>query len=403
MLPTEEDTTTPQPESALEEHLFSVVLSEVVTGNSKKGVLQLIGVIQQVEVSILIDSGSTHSFVSQFVLPKFASVVLQETSVSVKVANGNLMQCTSQWGQAELSIQDYLFHQDLKVLPIQSYDLILGMDWLENHSPMEIHWRQKWLSITYQGTTVCLFGAGHNRSEDLLIHIPSVSYPEVKPSAPSLLPEVAILLDKFPGVVSAPTALPPSRPCDHSIPLIAGARPVSVRPYRYSPSLKDEIEKQVNSMLQQGLIRPSSSSFSSPVLLVRKKDGSYRFCVDYRYLNALTVKSKFPIPIFDQLIDELAGASWFSTLDLISGYHQVRLQPGEEFKTAFQTHTGHFEFVVMPFGLSGAPGTFQNAMNTTLASLLRKCVLVFFDDILVYSKSFGDHLEHLAAVFQLLQ
>jgi hypothetical protein len=116
-------------------------------------------------------------------------------------------------------------------------------------------------------------------------------------------------------------------------------------------------------------------------------------------LNALTLKSKFPIPIFDQLIVELAGASWFSTLDLIVGYHQVRLQPREEFKTSFQTHTSHFEFVVMPFGLSGAPGTFQGAMNTTLAPLLRKCVLVFFDDILVYSKSYVDHLQYLQEVF----
>lgn len=172
-----------------------------------------------------------------------------------------------------------------------------------------------------------------------------------------------------------------------------------MRSYKYPPALKDRIERQVETMLQQGVIRPNSSSFSSPVLLVRKKDGSYRFCVDYRYLNALTLKSKFPIPIFDQLIVELAGASWFSTLDLIVGYHQVRLQPREEFKTSFQTHTSHFEFVVMPFGLSGAPGTFQGAMNTTLAPLLRKCVLVFFDDILVYSKSYVDHLQHLQEVF----
>jgi hypothetical protein len=172
-----------------------------------------------------------------------------------------------------------------------------------------------------------------------------------------------------------------------------------MRSYKYPPALKDRIERQVETMLQQGVIRPNSSSFSSPVLLVRKKDGSYRFCVDYRYLNALTLKSKFPIPIFDQLIVELAGASWFSTLDLIVGYHQVRLQPREEFKTSFQTHTSHFEFVVMPFGLSGAPGTFQGAMNTTLAPLLRKCVLVFFDDILVYNKSYVDHLQHLQEVF----
>jgi hypothetical protein len=124
--------------------------------------------------------------------------------------------------------------------------------------------------------------------------------------------------------------------------------------------------------------------------------------VDYRYLNALTLKSGLPIPVFDELMDELAKATWFSTLDLNSGYHQIRLKKGEEFKIAFQTHFGHFEFKVLAFGLCGAPGTFQGAMNTTLSPLLRKCVLVFFDDILVYSETFDDHIQHLKLVLQLL-
>lgn len=172
-----------------------------------------------------------------------------------------------------------------------------------------------------------------------------------------------------------------------------------MRPYRYPLALKDEIKKQVKDMLDQGIIRPSTNPFSSPVLLVKKKDGSYRFFIDFCQLNALTAKSKFPMPVFDQLMDELSHSSWFSKLDLCAGFHQILMQPGESFKTVFQTHLGQYEFNVMAFGLTGAPGTFQGAMNTTLAPGLHRFVIVFFDDILVYSHSFEDHLEHLASVF----
>jgi hypothetical protein len=167
--------------------------------------------------------------------------------------------------------------------------------------------------------------------------------------------------------------------------------------------LKDEIEKQVKDMLSKGIIQHSTSLFSSPVLLVKKKDDTYRFCVDFRHLNALTLKSKYPVPVFDQLMDELVGASWFTNLDLRSGFHQIRLKASEEFKTAFQTHSGHYEFRVVAFGLTEALGTFQGAMNVTLAPGLHKFVLVFFDDILIYSKTYAEHLVHIELVFQWLQ
>jgi hypothetical protein len=156
------------------------------------------------------------------------------------------------------------------------------------------------------------------------------------------LPEhVLHLLRVFQDLFQSPSTLPPSRSCDHTIPLIEAARPVNIRPYRFSPAMKDEIESQVAEMLQTGLIQHSHSSFSSPVLRVKKKDSSWRFCVDYRHLNALTIKSKYPVPIIDELLDELFGASWFSILDLRAGFHQILLKEGESYKTAFQTHSGH--------------------------------------------------------------
>ena len=177
---------------------------------------------------------------------------------------------------------------------------------------------------------------------------------------------------------------------------------MSIRPYRVVPELKTEIEKQIKELLEQGVIVHSNSAFSSPILMVKKSDHTWRLVNDFRHVNAITMKGKYPVPVIDELLDELSGAKWFSKLDLKAGYHQIRLAPGEEHKTAFQTHTGHYEYKVMAFGLTGAPATFQHAMNASLAPVLRKFALVFFDDILIYSKTFSEHLQHLETVLSIL-
>jgi hypothetical protein len=217
-------------------------------------------------------------------------------------------------------------------------------------------------------------------------------------SGDSVPVQVQQLLEEYQDVFATPQGLPPERQYDHSIPTLPNAIPINSRPYRYSPLHKDEIEKQVRELLSAGLITPSTSPYASPVLLVEKKDGTWRFCVDYRKLNDITIKNRFPIPIIEEILDELAGTMYFSKLDMRSGYHQVRMKQEDEHKTTFKTHHGHFQFRVMPFGLTNSPATFQYLMNEVLNPFLRKFVLVFLDDILVYSPTLEQHVDHLRQV-----
>ena len=225
---------------------------------------------------------------------------------------------------------------------------------------------------------------------------------EVNENFTAHLNDLTQLLTKFQPVFNEPISLPPKRPHDHHIPLQPHQSPISVRPYMYPHYQKSEIEKMVREFLESSLIRPCYSPFSSPVLFVKKADGSWHFHIDYRALNHIIIKDKFHIPVIDELLDELHDARHFLKLDLRSGYNQIKVKEEDIPKTAFRTYEGHYQFVVMPFGLTNAPATFQGLMNDLFRPHLWKFMLVFFDDILVCSHTWMDHLSHLHTVLQIL-
>ena len=217
---------------------------------------------------------------------------------------------------------------------------------------------------------------------------------------PESVPVVNEFLDVFPEEIPG---MPPVRAVEFTIDLVPGAGPISKAPYRLAPAEMEELKKQVEELLEKGYIRPSVSPWGAPVLFVRKKDGSMRLCIDYRELNKITVKNKYPLPRIDDLFDQLKGAGLFSKIDLRSGYHQLRIAEHDIPKTAFRTRYGHFEFTVMPFGLTNAPAAFMCMMNQVFSSWLDNFVVLFIDDILVYSKDKEEHEQHLRKVLQILR
>ncbi|KAK1628363.1 hypothetical protein QYE76_002678 [Lolium multiflorum] len=294
-------------------------------------------------LTALVDTGSTHNFLSSTAMRRLALQPAGAETYSVPVLVG-----------------DEPFSIDCVGLDLGCYDFILGVDFLSTLGP--ILWDLDVLSLIFWregGRRVHWTGMGSTGTSPQL-HLMASALDEAHPLLADLLQQHGDLFDE-------PQGLPPSRPCDHRIHLLPNTAPVAVRPYRYPQLQKDELERQVAVMLAQGIIRISTSPFCAPVLLVRKTDGTWRFCIDFRALNT------------------------------------VRMHPDDIAKTAFRTHHGHYEFLVMPFGLSNAPATFQALMNDVLSPYLRRFVLVFFDDILIYSASWAEHLQHMAIIFNELR
>lgn len=267
--------------------------------------MQLQVQIQGHDFLFLVDSGSSACFIDQSKAQLLTGSKPLDTPVLVQVAGGALLLSTEYSPQMQWSAEGAIFSDTFRVLSLASYDGIIGLDWLGKYNPMITHWEQGWLAIQHEGRQVVLHGEGPNLCTHALVEIHHIR--DSVPEKQELLPtEVQTVLDSFSVVFEAPTGLPPRRRYDHHIPLIPGARPVSVRPYHVAPELKTEIEKQIQELLEQGVITHNNSAFGSPVMLVKNGDKTWRLVVDYRHLNALTVKGKYPLPVIDELLDELS-------------------------------------------------------------------------------------------------
>ncbi|GKB84021.1 putative nucleotidyltransferase, ribonuclease H [Tanacetum coccineum] len=223
-----------------------------------------------------------------------------------------------------------------------------------------------------------------------------------KANEPTLsdIPIVRDFEDVFPDDLSG---LPPQRQVEFCIDLIPRATLVAKSPYRLAPSEMQELSEQLQELHDKGFIRPSHSPWGALVLFVKKKDGSFRMCIDYRELNKLTIKNRYPLLRINDLFDQLQGARYFFKIDLRSGYHQLRVQDDDISKTVFRIRYGHFEFTVMPFGLTNAPAVFMDLMNRVCKPYLDKFIIVFIDDILIYSKTKEDHENNLRLMLYLLR
>ncbi|GJV70189.1 putative mitochondrial protein [Tanacetum coccineum] len=367
-----------------------------LSGLNSNQTMRIRGRIGKQVVHILIDCGSTHNFLDIHTAKKLGCGLTKTTPMQVSVANGQRMISTSIYHDLKWSLQNEVFTSDVMLLPLGGCEMVLGIQWLATLRDMQCNFKKLIMKFNHKGRQLVLSGMNNTHvhwmqgnegmvkhaelsSMDLCVYPVQLCQME---SVGSVSAEVEQVLIQFDEVFEVPKDFPPQRSHDHQIPLMPNTPLINVRPYRHPPNQKDAIKGMVKELMDTRVIKASQSPFSSPIVMVKKKDGTWRMCIDYRQLNKHTVKDKFHIPVIEKLIDELNGSVVFSKLDL-------------------RTHEGHYEFLVMPFGLTNAPSTFQSLMNTVFKAFLRKFVLVFFDDILIYSKNLKEHCDHLAQVLQL--
>ena len=410
-------------ELAEEDHAIIELSINSVVGSTNPGTMKVRGRIQEKEVVILIDCGATHNLISVKIGKELQLATKSTSHYGVILGSGTAIKGKGICENIEVKINEWKIVANFLPSELGGVDVVLGMQRLYSLGMTEVDWKNLTMTFMHQGKKIVIKGDPSltesrvslknimktwkvtdqgfliecRAMERVYIPIEDDGIEEVLTAEES----VAVVLKKFEVVFSWPETLPPRTEIEHHIHLKQGVNPMNVLPYRYAYQQKAEMDKLVDELLTLEVIRPSNSPYSSPVLLVRKKDVSWRFCVDYRALNNVTIPDKFSIPIIEELFNELNEAKWFYKIDLKAGYHQIRMGSEDIEKTAFQTHEEHYEFMVMPFGLTNALSTFQSLMNRIFRPYLRKFILVFFDDILIYSQDLEEHQKHLQSTLEI--
>ncbi|KAJ9566939.1 hypothetical protein OSB04_002905 [Centaurea solstitialis] len=337
---------------------------------------------------ILFDSGATNSFVTHDYVRYMNSVpFMLPIPLTVDTANGVTLVADRVFRDCSLVLDNHDFFVDLIPIDIRGFDVMIGMDWLIKNRAVIICY-ERMVQIPIKNRDY-LYIYGERRTGDVKIISMLKTLRCITKGCTSF---IAYVLDATNEVKKTVKDVP-----------IVCATPIAKTPYRLAPVEMKEMRNQLKELLDMGFIQPSTSPWGAPVLFVKKKDGSFRMCIDYRELNKVTIKNKYLLPRIDDLFDQLQGASYFSKIDLRSGYHQLRVREEDVPKTAFRTRYGHYEFLVMPFGLTNAPAAFMDMMNRVCRPMLDKSVIIFIDDILVYSKSEAEHATHLREMLELLR
>ncbi|XP_027183819.1 uncharacterized protein LOC113782107 [Coffea eugenioides] len=306
-----------------------------VVAEPRRNTILLEGQLARETVKILVDTGSSDSYIHHKLVSTQGIPYKYVKPFTVTIGDRSLVTSGALCPKVLWNVQNYKFCFDLRIMEFGDWDLILWVDWMCNYSPITFDFHQLKFSMFHQGEIVALHGAVNDatmelvRRKDLRGFLQakrrccaiSAQAGKVTTEGQRVLEAITVVLDQFSKVFQEPTQLPPNKNLDHQIPLKPGVQALKMKSYRYPHSQKTEIVRQIADMLKSGIIKPSNSPYASPVLLVKKKDNTWHFCVDYRHLNDLIVKDRYPMPNIDELLDELYGAGFLSKIDLRSGYH----------------------------------------------------------------------------------